>query len=161
MFHYAQQACLRMHGTTNFTVILCDPPWNNTGCKLGYITLKNKEWMSKLDFSLIQDNGYVFMWVSNLNYASAISFMKKQSYKMVENITWVKITKDGRELRAILGAGTKHCKEDCLVFRKVNKNSKVTSFANLYKARNVIHAAPTGTSRKPIQLYETIELMTK
>ena len=51
--------------------------------------------MSKLDFTLLQDSGYVFMWVTNLSHSPALHFMEGQGYNLTEVITWVKVQQSG------------------------------------------------------------------
>ena len=46
-----------------FKVILIDPPYDKTGCKLPYNTLKNNQWMETIDFDALQDDGIVLIWV--------------------------------------------------------------------------------------------------
>ena len=114
--------------------------------------------MSKLDFTLLQDNGYVFMWVTNKSYSPAIHFMEEKGYSLTESITWVKVNTDGAALRPVFGVGCKHVKEDCLVFRKL-KNSLVEEICRTRKENNVILSVPRMGSQKPDQIYDTIEGM--
>ncbi len=55
--------------------------------------------MSKIDLSMLQDNGLVLMWVTNAMDRVATQWMTKEGYTKIESIVWVKISKDGRLLR--------------------------------------------------------------
>ena len=64
-------------------------------------------------------------------------------------------------MRNILGQGCLHCKEDCLVFRKIHQKDKCQEIIEGWKVPNVIITIPTGTSQKPFQIYDYIEGMCK
>jgi 16S rRNA G966 N2-methylase RsmD len=48
-----------------FKVIVLDPPFDNTGCKLGYLKLKDKEWINSINFDELIDDGFIFIWVTS------------------------------------------------------------------------------------------------
>ena len=112
-----------------------------------------------MNFSLLKDSGYVFMWVTNLSYSPAITFMENNGYVMTESITWVKLCIGGAKLKPTFGRGLKHVKEDCLVFRKMQRGVLVGIIANERKENNVILSVPRMGSQKPDQIYDTIEGM--
>ena len=75
----------------NFTVILMDPPWTDTSVNLKYPLMKGKEWMELIDFDLLQDSGFVLIWVANKKLEDAINFMRNKGYKYETIATWVKV----------------------------------------------------------------------
>ena len=144
-----------------FTVILMDPPWRDTSVKLKYPLMESKEWMDLIDFDLLQDSGFVLIWVANKKLEDAINFMRNKGYVYETIATWVKVDKFGLKQRNMPGGAMWHGKEDCVVFTKV-KSTKFQGFADMRKAVNVIHAPLIGrTSTKPFQFYESIEQMVK
>jgi hypothetical protein len=44
-----------------FRAIIIDPPYDNTGCKLGYLKLKDKEWIEAINFDELIDDGFIFI----------------------------------------------------------------------------------------------------
>jgi N6-adenosine-specific RNA methylase IME4 len=99
---------------------MIDPPYNSTGLKLGYETMKNEQWMEVIKFSDLQTNGLVFFWVCNSSDDQVREYMTKQGYKRVETITWDKVTSDGNPANRG-GYYCFHNDEKCLVFMKIDK----------------------------------------
>jgi N6-adenosine-specific RNA methylase IME4 len=52
--------------------MLIDPPYNNTGCKLGYKTMDDKEWLNVIKFDNLMDDGFIFLWVTNAKLGTMI-----------------------------------------------------------------------------------------
>jgi N6-adenosine-specific RNA methylase IME4 len=52
-------------GKAKFRVMLIDPPYNNTGCKLSYKTMDDRDWLDVINFDDLIDDGLIFMWVTN------------------------------------------------------------------------------------------------
>ncbi len=98
--------------------MLIDAPWNNTGCKLPYTTLEDKEWMDKLNFDELMDDGLVWMWVTNAKCDVAVAFMNSKGWYRIETIRWLKVTRDGKLARRG-GRYFWHVGEDCLVFKRI------------------------------------------
>jgi len=67
-------------------VITIDPPWQlssanpTRGVAIAYDTLNDKEIMN-LPFDLIQEDGFLFIWVINAKYRFALDFFEKFNYK--------------------------------------------------------------------------------
>lgn len=82
-------------------MITCDPPWTlsnanpTRGVAIAYSTLSDKEIMS-IPFNKIQDNGFLFIWVINAKYRFAIQLMEHYGYTLVDEVTWVKQTINGK-----------------------------------------------------------------
>ena len=73
MSKLALDALYKMTGHLQFSVIMMDPPWKDTGVKkLGYPTMGYKDWMKIIDFDSLQDSGYVFIWVANTKLWAAM-----------------------------------------------------------------------------------------
>ena len=91
----------RKHGGRLFDVITCDPPWTlsnanpTRGVAIAYSTLSDKEIM-QIPFDKIQDNGFLFIWVINAKYRFAIDLMENYGYTLVDEVTWVKQTINGK-----------------------------------------------------------------
>ena len=91
MFLLALEGLYTMKKLLKFTVILMDPPWRDTGVNLKYPLMKSKEWMDLIDFDLLQDSGFVLIWVANKKLEDAINFMRNKGYKYETIATWVKV----------------------------------------------------------------------
>jgi hypothetical protein len=57
-----------------------DPPWRGTGCKLNYKTLTDDEWMEKINFDELMDDGLVFMRAVNCKIEIALAFMMSRGW---------------------------------------------------------------------------------
>ena len=49
-----------------------------------------------IPFNKIQDNGFLFIWVINAKYRFAIQLMEHYGYTLVDEVTWVKQTINGK-----------------------------------------------------------------
>ena len=47
--------------------------------------------MDLIDFDLLQDSGFVLIWVANKKLEDAIKFMRNKGYKYETIATWVKV----------------------------------------------------------------------
>jgi len=50
----------------------------------------------QIPFDKIQDNGFLFIWVINAKYRFAIDLMENYGYTLVDEVTWVKQTINGK-----------------------------------------------------------------
>jgi N6-adenosine-specific RNA methylase IME4 len=64
-----------------FRVMVLDPPFDNTGCKLGYKKLKDKEWINAIKFDDLIDDGFIFIWVTNNKGTKISNIMRKKGWK--------------------------------------------------------------------------------
>jgi len=67
----------------------------NNMTRIGYMQLRDDQWMSVIDFDAIMDDGFVFLWVVNAKYTDAIVFMDSRGFKMIEQVNWLKINSKG------------------------------------------------------------------
>jgi mRNA (2'-O-methyladenosine-N6-)-methyltransferase len=140
-----------------FDVILTDPPWQlacsnpTRGVALGYDQL-NDQFIKKMPFPRLQENGFLFMWVINAKYRFALSLFEEWGYELVDEITWVKQTVN-RRLAKSHGFYLQHAKETCLVGRKGNDPPGT----NRAISGDVIFSERRGQSQKPTEIYEYIE----
>ncbi|KAK4517940.1 uncharacterized protein ATC70_001289 [Mucor velutinosus] len=147
----------RLAETTQFDVILADPPWQlatNTptrGVAIAYQQLPDV-CIEELPIPKLQQNGFLFMWVINNKYAKAFELIEKWGYTYVDDITWVKQTVNRRMAKGH-GYYLQHAKETCLVGKKgqdpPNCKHSLSS--------DVIYSERRGQSQKPEELYQMIE----
>ena len=124
--------------------------------------MTNQSWMDQIDSDLLQDKGYVFMWVTNLMDVPAIDFMRERGYFKIETINWSKLEPSGKHYKRSGGATLLHCNEQCLVFRKTHnrKGELIGDYTNFRTSSHQITTIPDARpSTKPFQLYEIIERM--
>jgi 16S rRNA G966 N2-methylase RsmD len=60
-----------------FRVMVIDPPYDNTGCKLGYLKLKDKEWIEAINFNELIDDGFIFIWVTSKKGTKISKYMSR------------------------------------------------------------------------------------
>lgn len=135
-----------------FDVIMADPPWDiNQG--LPYGLLADDE-MQHLDFSMLQDNGVMFLWVTARCWELGRQMLERWGYTRVDELVWIKVNqlcqlnRGGRT-----GHYLNHSKEHCLVAVKGNP-------AWDYQRRldcDVLVAPIRETSRKPDEMYLMLE----
>ncbi|KEJ83042.1 MT-A70 family protein [Oxytricha trifallax] len=77
-----------------FRAIIMDPPWESTMLNLGQKVLSDSK-IKNIPINLVQDEGFIFMWVTNGKPQVALDFFKLHGYRWVETITWVKLDKKG------------------------------------------------------------------
>jgi N6-adenosine-specific RNA methylase IME4 len=113
----ALEFAMKITPTKKFRVLLMDPPYNNTGCILGYQTMDDKEWFDVLNFDELIDDGLIFIWVTNAKLGVIISLMQIRGWAYWENFCWNKYDQQGNTLkRGGYGAFLSH--ELCLVFKR-------------------------------------------
>jgi mRNA m6A methyltransferase catalytic subunit len=142
-----------------FDAIVMDPPWQLAGARptrgvaLGYDQLRNEE-IESIPIPLLQQNGFLFVWVINSRYSFALELFERWGYKLVDEIVWVKSTVN-RRLAKGHGYYLQHAKEVCLVGKKGDDPPGT----QLGIASDVIFAERRGQSQKPEELYEIIETL--
>ena len=113
-----------------FDVITMDPPWVLStaapvrGVATSYDTLTDKDILEQLPFDTLQKNGFLFIWVINNKYRLALQLFKKYSYKLVDELVWVKQTVNGKIARGH-GYYLQHAKETCLIGYKGDLSDKI------------------------------------
>ncbi|OHS94871.1 MT-A70 family protein [Tritrichomonas foetus] len=150
----------RLGSVTKFDVIVMDPPWQITfstvtrGVQLSYEQLEHTI-IANMPLHLIQDNGFMFMWVVASQLMNGIAMMKNWGYRIVETINWVKVSKSGIYLPSH-GYYFQHNKETVLVGLKGDPPEEMNkeAFRSL-----IVGPREVRQSQKPAKLYEMIEEM--
>eukprot|EP00494_Astrolonche_serrata_P027510 UN27773 len=109
-----------------FDIIATDPPWtlatekSTRGVALNYdqitdaLLLKAVPW-----FDLMAENGVLLMWVINAKMTYALNFLADRGFKVLENMTWLKMSQKRLFARGH-GYYLQHAKEECIVVTKGN-----------------------------------------
>lgn len=140
-----------------FDVILMDPPWQlagnkpSRGVRLTYNQLPDTI-LQDLPIKTLQSAGFIFVWVINNKYVTAIDFLKRWGYKVIDDVAWIKKTVN-RRLAKCHGYYLQHAKETCIVGWKGKELPK----KNLNIASDVIFSKRGKQSEKPHELYTIIE----
>ncbi|CAF0732700.1 unnamed protein product [Adineta steineri] len=134
-----------------FSVIMADPPWD-IHMELPYGTMADEE-MRRLDIPSLQDDGYIFLWVTGRAMELGRECLRIWGYQRCDEVIWVKTNQLQRIIRTgRTGHWLNHGKEHCLVGVKgscVGVNRGLDS--------DVIVAEVRATSRKPDEIYGMIE----
>ncbi|GJQ15220.1 hypothetical protein GpartN1_g7011.t1 [Galdieria partita] len=141
----------------NFDAIMMDPPWQlatanpTRGVALGYNQLSD-ECIASLPIHKLQKNGFMFIWVINAKYRTALHLFQRWGYQLVDDISWVKYTVN-RRFAKNHGFYLQHAKETCLVgFKGVLPSHFCGNVVG-----DVICSERRGQSQKPDEIYEIIE----
>lgn len=134
-----------------FSVVMADPPWD-IHMELPYGTMSDEE-MRKLDVPSLQDEGYIFLWVTGRAMELGRECLKLWGYAGCDELIWVKTNQLQRLIRTgRTGHWLNHGKEHCLVgvkgeCRKFNRGLDC----------DVLVAEVRQTSHKPDEIYGVIE----
>ncbi|KAL4235147.1 N6-adenosine-methyltransferase subunit mettl3 [Mactra antiquata] len=132
-------------------VIMADPPWD-IHMELPYGTMSDDE-MRKMPVPLMQDDGYIFLWVTGRAMELGRECLELWGYKRIDEIIWVKTNQLQRIIRTgRTGHWLNHGKEHCLVGVKGNPKG-----VNKGLDCDVIVAEVRATSHKPDEVYGIIE----
>ncbi|XP_076843485.1 N(6)-adenosine-methyltransferase subunit METTL3 isoform X2 [Brachyhypopomus gauderio] len=97
-----------------FAVVMADPPWD-IHMELPYGTLTDDE-MRKLNIPILQDDGFLFLWVTGRAMELGRECLSLWGYERVDEIIWVKTNQLQRIIRTgRTGHWLNHGKEHCLV----------------------------------------------
>jgi N6-adenosine-specific RNA methylase IME4 len=162
--HYTQMLRLALRYAREFSAIgkfrvaLIDPPYDNTGCDLGYLTMNEKKWLDVFRFNDFLDDGIIFIWVTNAKLGQMIIYMRDRGWDYKENFSWNKYDQHGNHLRRG-GYGVYHTHETCLMFQR---NQRIRALDNYQVPRADINNIDTvmkgyKISQKPFEFYEVIE----
>ncbi|XP_068701362.1 N6-adenosine-methyltransferase subunit METTL3-like isoform X1 [Montipora capricornis] len=134
-----------------FAVVMADPPWD-IHMELPYGTMSDDE-MRKLDVPSLQDEGYIFLWVTGRAMELGRECLKLWGYERCDELIWVKTNQLQRLIRTgRTGHWLNHGKEHCLVGVKGDcKNF------NRGLDCDVLVAEVRQTSHKPDEIYGVIE----
>ncbi|MCJ8731429.1 hypothetical protein PDJAM_G00199500, partial [Pangasius djambal] len=134
-----------------FAVVMADPPWD-IHMELPYGTLTDDE-MRKLNIPILQDDGFLFLWVTGRAMELGRECLSLWGYERVDEIIWVKTNQLQRIIRTgRTGHWLNHGKEHCLVGVKGNLQG-----FNRGLDCDVIVAEVRSTSHKPDEIYGMIE----
>ncbi|XP_071785859.1 N(6)-adenosine-methyltransferase subunit METTL3-like [Asterias amurensis] len=134
-----------------FAVIMADPPWD-IHMELPYGTMQDDE-MRHLDVPGMQDEGYIFLWVTGRAMELGRECLSLWGYERTEELIWVKTNQLQRLIRTgRTGHWLNHGKEHCLVGRKGDPKG-----FNKGLDCDVIVAEVRQTSHKPDEIYGLIE----
>ena len=134
-----------------FAVVMADPPWD-IHMELPYGTMSDEE-MRKLSIPVLQDDGYIFLWVTGRAMELGRECLNLWGYERVDELIWVKTNQLQRIIRTgRTGHWLNHGKEHCLVGVKGNLQN-----INRGLDCDVIVAEVRATSHKPDEIYGIIE----
>ncbi|EUB57018.1 N6-adenosine-methyltransferase subunit [Echinococcus granulosus] len=134
-----------------FAVIMADPPWD-IHMELPYGTMSDDE-MRKMDIPCLQDDGYIFLWVTGRAMELGRECLKLWGYERVDEVIWVKTNQLQRLIRTgRTGHWLNHGKEHCLVGVKGSPRCM-----NRGLDCDVVVSEVRETSRKPDEIYGLIE----
>jgi len=141
-----------------FDCIVTDPPWtlatekSTRGVALNYDQITDRVLLNAVPFStLMNDNGVIFMWVINAKLIWAIDWLENSGFKVVECITWLKMSSNRLMARGH-GYYLQHAKEDCIVAVKGD-----TSGFNWENLTGSLVAEKRCQSQKPSDFYDMVE----
>ncbi|KAG7265645.1 hypothetical protein CRUP_016492 [Coryphaenoides rupestris] len=107
-----------------FAVVMADPPWD-IHMELPYGTLTDDE-MRKLHIPLLQDDGFLFLWVTGRAMELGRECLSLWGYDRVDEIIWVKTNQLQRIIRTgRTGHWLNHGKEHCLVRSTSHKPDEI------------------------------------
>jgi len=147
------------HGGRMFDVITCDPPWQlssanpTRGVAIAYSTLTDQQ-ILQIPFDKLQTDGYLFIWVINNKYRFALQMFDHFGYTLVDEITWVKQTVNGKIAKGH-GFYLQHAKETCLIGAK----GDITKRGVFNIKTDVIFSQRRGQSQKPEEIYDIAEAL--
>ncbi|KAH3760082.1 N6-adenosine-methyltransferase 70 kDa subunit [Pelomyxa schiedti] len=133
-----------------YSIVMIDPPWD-IHMELTYGTLNDDE-IQLLNIQCLQDDGYMFLWVTGRAMEKGRECIQHWGYRIVQEIVWIKTNQLQRIIRTgRTGHWLNHSKEHCLVAVKGFPS------ANTCIDCDVIVSEVRETSRKPDELYDMIE----
>jgi mRNA (2'-O-methyladenosine-N6-)-methyltransferase len=142
---------MNMSTLGKFAVIMADPPWD-IHMELPYGTMSDDE-MRRLSIPVLQDDGYIFLWVTGRAMELGRECLALWGYERVDELIWVKTNQLQRIIRTgRTGHWLNHGKEHCLVGVKGNLKN-----VNRGLDCDVIVAEVRATSHKPDEIYGIIE----
>ncbi|XP_028410139.1 N6-adenosine-methyltransferase catalytic subunit-like [Dendronephthya gigantea] len=134
-----------------FSVVMADPPWD-IHMELPYGTMQDDE-MRKLAVPKLQDEGYIFLWVTGRAMELGRECLRLWGYDQCDELIWVKTNQLQRLIRTgRTGHWLNHGKEHCLIGVK----GKAKNMNNGLDC-DVLVAEVRSTSHKPDEIYGLIE----
>eukprot|EP00045_Choanoeca_perplexa_P015755 m.203219 g.203219 ORF g.203219 m.203219 type:complete len:480 (+) comp17070_c1_seq3:125-1564(+) len=134
-----------------FSVIMADPPWH-IHMDLPYGTMEDHE-MRSLPIPQLQDDGYIFLWVTGRAMELSRELLQVWGYNRVDELIWVKTNQLQKLIRTgRTGHWMNHAKEHCVIGVKGNPQAY-----NRGLDCDVLVAEVRQTSQKPDEVYGLIE----
>jgi len=136
-----------------FSVVMADPPWD-IHMELPYGTMSDHE-MRFLPVSKLQDDGYIFLWVTGRAIELGRECLINWGYSRCDELIWVKTNQLQRLIRTgRTGHWINHGKEHCLIGVKGRPDPSVF---NKGLDCDVLVSEVRDTSHKPDEIYGLIE----
>lgn len=133
-----------------FDIIMADPPWD-IHMELPYGTMSDEE-MRAMPIASLQDDGFIFLWVTGRAMELGRECLEIWGYERVEEFVWIKTNQLMRLIRTgRTGHWLNHSKEHCIV------GKKGTPKFNQHIDTDIILAEVRETSRKPDEIYHIAE----
>ncbi|CAH8606830.1 unnamed protein product [Heterobilharzia americana] len=143
-------------------LILYPPQWINCDIRLINMSILGKfsvimadphDEMRRLDIPCLQDDGYIFLWVTGRAMELGRECLRLWGYERIDEIIWVKTNQLQRLIRTgRTGHWLNHGKEHCLVGVKGNPKG-----VNRGLDCDIIVSEVRETSHKPDEIYGIIE----
>eukprot|EP00494_Astrolonche_serrata_P030379 UN30646 len=141
-----------------FDVIVTDPPWTlatekcTRGVALNYDQITDDKLLKAVPWGhLLEDRGVLMVWVINAKVTYTIKFLKSRGFKLVESMTWLKMSSK-RLLARGHGYYLQHAKEECIIAVKGDTSKFRWDQFTLNFA-----AEKRCQSQKPAAFYDTCE----
>lgn len=136
-----------------FSVVMADPPWD-IHMELPYGTMSDNE-MKAMAVHKLQDDGYIFLWVTGRAIELGRECLEIWGYKRVDELIWVKTNQLQRLIRTgRTGHWINHGKEHCIIGKKGRPDP---SLFNSGLDCDVLVSEVRDTSHKPDEVYGLIE----
>ena len=130
----------------------CDYNGTSLGCEfkpsLSHLKLDQ---IFRILFKVLQNNGYVMIWVLEQTEEVTRQRMKERRYDYRALIIWEKVTKNDKQVNGN-GWVTRHSIETLLIFRKGN----VRKMAKYQVCRELIRANVRKSSLKPDEVMDEV-----
>ncbi|TPX39483.1 hypothetical protein SeMB42_g06354 [Synchytrium endobioticum] len=144
-----------------FSVIMADPPWD-IHMQLPYGTMTDEE-MKSMPISVLQDEGYIFLWVTGRAIELGRECLITWGYDRVDELIWVKTNQIQKLIRTgRTGHWFNHSKEHCIIGVKrrsdgVRGDMRNGKQFNVGIDTDVLVAEVRETSWKPDEIYGLID----
>ena len=146
-----------------FQIIVIDPPWDymdqgkagKRGASQQYETLTLPELIMLPIERLATPNCVLFIWYTDTHKIEAHAMAKAYGFNPKKDaFVWVKITKDGKDFRKMLGRHTRTNAEYVLIATKGKMLKRYNKGIS-----QIIATVPQGHSKKPEELLIRIEML--
>lgn len=153
---------------TKFDVVLIDPPWEEYVRRAPGVG-QGESWswqqIKNLEVDKITDNpSFVFLWCGSAEGLDAGRICLQQwGFRRCEDICWIKTNKEQRRAASVrqdTQAVLQHTKEHCLMGIKGTVRRTTDGHlihANIDTDIIISEEPPTGSTKKPEELYQVIE----